>query len=169
QAPRPGADQVLLAARAGRAAEEAIHLRTGRLDQRPHARRSQRRQGRGPHPLPRLVAQEGAGRGGAGAPHRARRAGTGALGGPGAALQPVGMFLDLFYGLREAGVPVAIQEWQTFMRALEEGLHGSSLLRFYHLGRACLVKSETYFDAYDRVFARVFKGVEGALGDDVTE
>jgi uncharacterized protein with von Willebrand factor type A (vWA) domain len=48
-------------------------------------------------------------------------------------------------------------------------LHGSSLLRFYHLGRACLVKSETYFDAYDRVFARVFKGVEGAFGDDVTE
>src|SRR5207244_1048459 len=63
---------------------------------------------------------------------------------------------------------VAIQEWQVFLRALEEGLHGSSLLRFYHLGRACLVKSETYFDAYDRVFARVFKGVEGALGDDVT-
>ena len=79
------------------------------------------------------------------------------------------MFLDLFYGLREAGVPVAIQEWQTFLRALEEGLHGSSLLRFYHLGRACLIKSETYFDAYDRVFARVFKGVEGALGDDITE
>ncbi len=78
------------------------------------------------------------------------------------------MFLDLFYGLRDEGVPVAIQEWQTFLRALEEGLHGSSLLRFYHLGRACLIKSETYFDAYDRVFARVFKGVEGALGDEVT-
>src|SRR5437867_11464941 len=78
------------------------------------------------------------------------------------------MFLDLFYGLRDAGVPVAIQEWQTFLRALEDGLHGSSLLRFYHLGRACLIKSETYFDAYDRVFARVFKGVEGALSDDVT-
>jgi len=78
------------------------------------------------------------------------------------------MFLDLFYGLRDEGVPVAIQEWQTFLRALEGGLHGSSLLRFYHLGRACLVKSETYFDAYDRVFGRVFKGVEGAR-DDVTE
>lgn len=78
------------------------------------------------------------------------------------------MFLDLFYGLREEGVPVAIQEWQGFLRALEEGLHGSSLLRFYHLGRACLIKSETYFDHYDRVFARVFKGVEGALGDDIT-
>src|SRR5580765_3982294 len=79
------------------------------------------------------------------------------------------MFLDLFYGLRDEGVPVAIQEWQAFLTALEQGLHGSSLLRFYHLGRACLVKSETYFDAYDRVFARVFKGGEGALGDDVTE
>jgi hypothetical protein len=55
------------------------------------------------------------------------------------------------------------------MQALEEGLHGSSLLRFYHLARACLIKSETFFDAYDRVFARVFKGVEGAFGDDVTE
>jgi uncharacterized protein with von Willebrand factor type A (vWA) domain len=79
------------------------------------------------------------------------------------------MFLDLFYGLRDEGVPVAMQEWQTFLSALEQGLHGSSLLRFYHLGRACLIKSETYFDAYDRVFARVFKGVEGALGDAVTE
>ncbi|HUE38248.1 MAG TPA: VWA containing CoxE family protein, partial [Candidatus Binatia bacterium] len=78
------------------------------------------------------------------------------------------MFLDLFYGLRAEGVPLSMQEWQTFLTALEEGLHGSSLLRFYHLGRACLVKSETYFDAYDRVFARVFRGVEGALGDEVT-
>jgi len=79
------------------------------------------------------------------------------------------MFLDLFYGLRDEGVPVAIQEWQAFLSALEQGLPGADLLRFYHLGRACLVKSETYFDAYDRVFARVFKGVEGQLGDEVTD
>ena len=79
------------------------------------------------------------------------------------------MFLDLFYGLRDEGVPIAIQEWQMFLRALEEGLQGCSLLRFYHLGRSCLIKSETYFDAYDRVFARVFKGVEGQFGDDITE
>jgi hypothetical protein len=78
------------------------------------------------------------------------------------------MFLDLFYGLRDEGVPISVQEWRTFLEALEEGLHGSSLLRFYHLGRACLIKSETYFDAYDRVFARVFKGIEGQFGDDVT-
>lgn len=79
------------------------------------------------------------------------------------------MFLDLFYGLRDEGVPVGVQEWLAFMEALALGLHGSSPVRFYHLGRACLVKSETFFDAYDRVFARVFHDVEGALGDDVTE
>jgi uncharacterized protein with von Willebrand factor type A (vWA) domain len=79
------------------------------------------------------------------------------------------MFLDLFYGLRKEGVPVAIQEWQAFLSALEAGLHRSTLLSFYHLGRACLIKSETYFDAYDRVFARVFRGVEGAMGDEVTK
>src|ERR1043166_2035181 len=79
------------------------------------------------------------------------------------------MFLDLFYGLRAQGVPLSMQEWQTFLTALEQGLHGSDLLRFYHLGRACLVKSETFFDAYDRVFARVFEGVEGQFGDEVTD
>src|SRR3989442_8551964 len=79
------------------------------------------------------------------------------------------MFLDLFYGLRKEGVPLSMQEWQAFLTALEQGLHGADLLRFYHLGRACLVKSETYFDAYDRVFARVFKGVEEQLGDEVTD
>jgi uncharacterized protein with von Willebrand factor type A (vWA) domain len=79
------------------------------------------------------------------------------------------MFLDLFYGLRDEGVPVAIQEWQTFLRALEEGLHSSSLLGFYHLGRSCLIKSETYFDHYDRVFSRIFKGIEGAVDDEVTK
>lgn len=73
------------------------------------------------------------------------------------------MFLDLFYGLREARVPIGIQEWQALMTALEKGLHGSSLERFYHVARACLVKSEAWYDAFDMVFAKVFHGVEGSL------
>ena len=77
------------------------------------------------------------------------------------------MFLELFFGLREAGVKVGMQEWQGLMTALEKDLHGQSLVRFYYLARACLVKSEAFFDAYDRVFAKVFHGVEGAL--DITE
>src|SRR6185369_1466652 len=60
------------------------------------------------------------------------------------------------------------QEWLTLMEAIQKGLHGSSLQRFYHLSRACLIKHEGHFDAFDRVFARVFHGVEGSL-DSLTE
>ena len=35
------------------------------------------------------------------------------------------MFLNLFYELREAGVPVAIQEWMMLMEALKKGQHSS--------------------------------------------
>ena len=73
------------------------------------------------------------------------------------------MFLELFYGLRKAGVPVSMQEWQLFMTALEKGLHRSDLLGFYDLAKSCLVKSETYFDAFDQVFAHIFQGVEAEL------
>jgi len=81
------------------------------------------------------------------------------------------MFLDLFYGLREQGVPVSIQEWRTLMEALGKGLHQSNLLRFYYLARACLVKSEAFYDAFDRTFLHVFAGVEGEfdLTDQVLE
>jgi hypothetical protein len=73
------------------------------------------------------------------------------------------LFLDFFQALRAEGVPVGLQEWLMLMEALGKGLHGSSLRRFYHLSRACLVKSETFFDAFDRAFLRTFQGVEGSL------
>ncbi len=73
------------------------------------------------------------------------------------------MFLDLFYGLRESGVPVGMQEWMMLVEALKKNLHGSNLMSFYNISRSCLVKSEAYFDAFDRVFARTFHGVEGEL------
>ena len=73
------------------------------------------------------------------------------------------MFLDLFYGLRREAVPVSIQEWQMFMTALEKNIHSTNLLGFYNLAKACLIKSETYFDAFDRVFAHIFRGVEMEL------
>ena len=81
------------------------------------------------------------------------------------------MFLDLFYGLRDEGVPVAVQEWQMFITSLEKGLHDSNLFAFYNIAKATLIKSETYYDAFDRVFARVFQGVEGELSasDELSE
>jgi uncharacterized protein with von Willebrand factor type A (vWA) domain len=73
------------------------------------------------------------------------------------------MFTDFFYELRDEGVPVGTQEWLLLLTALEKGLHGSSLQRFYYLSRSLVVKSETYFDAFDRAFLKVFKGIEGSL------
>ena len=77
------------------------------------------------------------------------------------------MFLELFYQLREHGVPVGIQEWMMLMRAIVLNQHRSSLSGFYHVSRACLVKSEVYFDTFDAVFASIYGGVEGEL--EVTE
>lgn len=73
------------------------------------------------------------------------------------------MFLDLFYGLRDEGVPISLQEWQMLMTAMAKGMHRSDLMTFYNLSKSLLIKSETYFDAFDRVFAHVFEGVEMEL------
>lgn len=73
------------------------------------------------------------------------------------------VFLDFFYALREAGLGVALQEWRMLLTCLERGLHDSRLEGFYHVARACLVKSESDFDTFDQVFARYFDGIEGAI------
>ena len=50
------------------------------------------------------------------------------------------MFLDLFYGLRDEGVPVSVQEWQMLMTAMEKGMHRSDLMTFYNLSKSLLIK-----------------------------
>jgi uncharacterized protein with von Willebrand factor type A (vWA) domain len=44
-----------------------------------------------------------------------------------------------------------------------EGSPRLNIKGFYHVARACLVKSEADFDAFDLVFARYFEGIEGAI------
>lgn len=70
------------------------------------------------------------------------------------------MFINFFYLLRNYGVPVSITEWMTLMEALGRGMAASSLMGFYYLARAVLVKSEAHFDRYDLAFANYFNGVE---------
>jgi hypothetical protein len=79
------------------------------------------------------------------------------------------MFAGFFYELKRAGVPVTLNEWMTLHQALEKGLADSSLNTFYHLARAVLVKNETYFDRYDRVFQHYFQGIEtsGEIVDEI--
>jgi len=69
------------------------------------------------------------------------------------------MFIEFFYKLKEAGVPVSPTSFLTLHRALDKGLI-ASLDDFYTSARAILVKSERYFDLFDQVFAHHFKGAE---------
>ncbi len=70
------------------------------------------------------------------------------------------LFLDFFYLLRKAGLPVTTREWLTFVEAMAKGLVAADLHRFYALARATLVKSEKHYDTFDQCFAHFFVGSE---------
>jgi uncharacterized protein with von Willebrand factor type A (vWA) domain len=69
------------------------------------------------------------------------------------------MFIDFFYQLKDAGVPVRPTAFLILHKALKNGLI-RCLDDFYTASRAILVKSERYFDLFDQVFAHHFKGAE---------
>jgi uncharacterized protein with von Willebrand factor type A (vWA) domain len=70
------------------------------------------------------------------------------------------MFVGFLYELRRRKVPVGTQEAVALARALEAGLHDSSLDGFYDVARAVLVHSEAHLDAFDQAFLAHFKGIE---------
>lgn len=69
------------------------------------------------------------------------------------------MFIDFFYKLKDAGVPVSPTAFLTLHRALQMGLV-NSLEDFYTASRSILIKSERYFDLFDQVFAHSFEGAD---------
>ncbi|OHX10840.1 vWA domain-containing protein [Chromobacterium sphagni] len=75
------------------------------------------------------------------------------------------MFIDFFYALRAAGLPVTLKEFLTLLEALRLNVAFGNLDDFYYLARTALVKDEKYFDRYDQVFGQHFKGLETALQD----
>jgi uncharacterized protein len=75
------------------------------------------------------------------------------------------MLLNLFTSLREAKVPVTLREYLLLLEALKRDLAEQSVEQFYYLARTALVKDERNLDKFDRVFATVFKGLEGAGPD----
>ncbi|BBK38450.1 VWA domain-containing protein [Allostella sp. ATCC 35155] len=77
------------------------------------------------------------------------------------------MFLRFFTELREARVPASLREYLTLLEAMKAGVTNLDIEEFYYLSRATLVKDERHIDRFDRVFGRVFRGLEG-LGDEVT-
>lgn len=70
------------------------------------------------------------------------------------------MFVRLFFGLREAEVPVSLREYLDLIAATEAGVADYDIDRFYFLARSLLVKDERHLDRFDRVFGEVFRGLE---------
>jgi uncharacterized protein with von Willebrand factor type A (vWA) domain len=70
------------------------------------------------------------------------------------------MFVEFFHELKSAGVPVTLREYLTLMEAMEHDLAARRVEGFYYLSRAALIKDERNLDKFDRVFGKVFKGIE---------
>ena len=75
------------------------------------------------------------------------------------------MLIKFFFMLREAGLKPSITELLTLLEALELRVAGRSVDDFYYLARAALVKDESLFDRFDRVFAAHFEGIEDLFED----
>ncbi|MFT4078856.1 vWA domain-containing protein [Rhodomicrobium sp.] len=76
------------------------------------------------------------------------------------------MFLNFFYELKNAGLPVSVKEYLTLLSAVDAGVAGKKIEHFYYLSRASLVKDERHLDKFDRVFGQVFKGLE-SIGESI--
>ena len=76
------------------------------------------------------------------------------------------MLIDFFFTLKDARIPVTIQEFLTLLEALEKNLIGQSMDDFYYLARLAMVKDEAHFDKFDRAFGQYFKGIHGAFEAD---
>jgi len=69
------------------------------------------------------------------------------------------VFVNFFYELKGAGIPVSPTSFLRLQKALGMGLV-RTLNDFYTTARSLLVKSERYFDLYDRIFAHYFEGID---------
>ena len=76
------------------------------------------------------------------------------------------MLTEFFLKLRDGGVPASIREYLTLIEGLQKHVASGSLDEFYLLARTTLVKDESHYDRFDRVFGEYFRGIE-ALPDDL--
>ncbi|MHA6325633.1 vWA domain-containing protein [Roseivivax sp. CAU 1753] len=79
------------------------------------------------------------------------------------------MFVPFFQKLRDAGVPVSLREYLTFLEAMRAGLATYDPEAFYYLARSAMVKDERHIDRFDRAFAAAFSGLDQISFEQVLE
>ena len=77
------------------------------------------------------------------------------------------MFLNFFLKLKDSKIPVSLNEFFIFLKALEKNFVQYDMDMFYYLSRTCLVKDERFFDQYDIIFANYFNSIENIRIEDV--
>lgn len=70
------------------------------------------------------------------------------------------MFTNFFFTLRQGGIPATLKEYLTLMEAMQRGCADYRVEDFYYLSRATFVKDEKNLDKFDRIFGKVFEGIE---------
>lgn len=74
------------------------------------------------------------------------------------------MFTDFLYILRAYGMKTSLNEWTSLMDALMLNLNEASLMEFYYMARAILVKRVTDYDRFDQAFLEYFKNIKETDG-----
>ena len=77
------------------------------------------------------------------------------------------MFLDFFLKLKNAKIPVSINEFLNLLNACNNQVISYDVNAFYYLARTCLIKDEKLFDRFDLVFGEYFKSIERIELEDV--
>ena len=77
------------------------------------------------------------------------------------------MFVDFFLKLKNAKIPVSINEFLNFLNACNNQVISYDVNAFYYLARTCLIKDEKLFDRFDLVFGEYFKSIERIELEDV--
>jgi uncharacterized protein with von Willebrand factor type A (vWA) domain len=67
------------------------------------------------------------------------------------------MFLQLFFKLKQEGIPVSLREYLTLLEAVKAGL-GETVDEFYSLARTVLIKHEEHLDRFDAIFSQYVAG-----------
>lgn len=73
------------------------------------------------------------------------------------------MLIDFFFSLRNAKLPVSVNEYLTLVGALKEQVIAPSIDEFYYLARLTLIKDEKHYDKFDQAFGLYFKGATAQL------
>ncbi len=79
------------------------------------------------------------------------------------------MFFNFLDELRAAGIPASMKEHLILLEALDKDVIERDPEEFYYLSRAVFVKDEGLLDRFDQVFAKVFRGIITAYGENKAE